>query len=261
MSEKAGEGEPLLRVRGLRMYFPIHSGIFRRRVGEVKAVDDVSFDIAAGETLGLVGEFGLRQVDDGAGDPAALCPDRRRGAARRARHRPSRGRRAAGVPAADADDLPGPAGEPQPADDGGLDHRRAARRAREAVARRPAGAGARADGRGRAQPALRQPLPARVLGRPAPAHRHRPGAGAQPEVHRLRRAHRRARRLDPGAGRQPARGPPGALRAHLPLHQPRPVDGPPPRDAGRGDVPRPDRRDRARRRRSTGGRCIPTPRR
>ena len=209
MSETAGQGEPLLRVRGLRMYFPIHSGIFRRRVGEVKAVDGVSFDIAAGETLGLVGESGCGKSTTGRAILRLYAPTGGEVRARRARHRPSRGRRAAGAPAADADDLPGPAGEPQPADDGGLDHRRAARRAREAVARRPAGAGARADGRGRAQPPLRQPLPARVLGRPAPAHRHRPGAGAQPEVHRLRRAHRRARRLDPGAGRQPARGPPG----------------------------------------------------
>jgi oligopeptide transport system ATP-binding protein len=50
--------EPLLRVEGLKMYFPIFKGLFRRRVGEVKAVDDVSFSIAEGETLGLVGESG-----------------------------------------------------------------------------------------------------------------------------------------------------------------------------------------------------------
>ena len=49
---------PLVRVRDLKMYFPIHSGILRRHTGDVKAVDGVSFDIMRGETLGLVGESG-----------------------------------------------------------------------------------------------------------------------------------------------------------------------------------------------------------
>ncbi len=49
---------PLVQVDGLKMYFPIYSGILRRHTGDVKAVDGVSFNIQAGETLGLVGESG-----------------------------------------------------------------------------------------------------------------------------------------------------------------------------------------------------------
>ena len=49
---------PLVEVKNLKMYFPIHSGLLRRHTGDVKAVDDVSFHILPGETLGLVGESG-----------------------------------------------------------------------------------------------------------------------------------------------------------------------------------------------------------
>jgi oligopeptide transport system ATP-binding protein len=48
----------LVEVRDLVKYFPIHAGLFSRHVADVKAVDGVSFDIEAGETLGLVGESG-----------------------------------------------------------------------------------------------------------------------------------------------------------------------------------------------------------
>jgi peptide/nickel transport system ATP-binding protein/oligopeptide transport system ATP-binding protein len=49
---------PLLEVKNLKVYFPILGGVLRRRVGEVKAVDDVSFTVERGQTVGLVGESG-----------------------------------------------------------------------------------------------------------------------------------------------------------------------------------------------------------
>jgi peptide/nickel transport system ATP-binding protein len=49
---------PLLEVRNLKKFFPIVKGVFRQVVGQVRAVDDVSFAIREGETLGLVGESG-----------------------------------------------------------------------------------------------------------------------------------------------------------------------------------------------------------
>ena len=49
---------PILEVRNLKVWFPIRSGIFRFHTGDVKAVDDVSFTIEPGTTVGLVGESG-----------------------------------------------------------------------------------------------------------------------------------------------------------------------------------------------------------
>ena len=49
---------PLLEVRGVKKYFPIKKGFFNKVVGQIKAVDDVSFELFSGECLGLVGERG-----------------------------------------------------------------------------------------------------------------------------------------------------------------------------------------------------------
>ena len=53
-----GDGNPILRVRDLRKWFPLGEGILNRRRLSVKAVDGVSFDVHSGETLGIVGESG-----------------------------------------------------------------------------------------------------------------------------------------------------------------------------------------------------------
>ncbi len=50
--------KPLLDIRNLKKHFPVRGGFFRRVVGQLKAVDDVSFRIPRGQTFGLVGESG-----------------------------------------------------------------------------------------------------------------------------------------------------------------------------------------------------------
>jgi oligopeptide transport system ATP-binding protein len=59
------ERDVLLQVKNLKKHFPIRGGLFKRRIGAVKAVDGVSFDVYRGETLGLVGESGCGKSTTG----------------------------------------------------------------------------------------------------------------------------------------------------------------------------------------------------
>ena len=102
---------------------------------------------------------------------------------------------------------------------------------------------------------------ARILGRPAPAARHRQGAVGQPRRDRGRRAGLGARRLGAGAGAEPADRPAGGAGPRLSLHQPRSRGDAAHQPSHRRDVSRPHRRARRPSARCSPSRCIPTPRR
>ena len=64
--DSSNQNEVLLEVKNLKMHFPVTSGMFfSRTVAHIKAVDDVSFFVRKGETLGLVGESGCGKTTTG----------------------------------------------------------------------------------------------------------------------------------------------------------------------------------------------------
>ena len=76
--DRGGPAQPLLLVNNLRKHFPVRGGLLNRQVATVQAVDDVSFSVRKGETLGIVGESGcgksttarllMRLIEPDAGD-------------------------------------------------------------------------------------------------------------------------------------------------------------------------------------------------
>lgn len=64
MSETSKKN-PILKVEGLKVHFPIKEGLLQREVGQVRAVDGLTFDVYRGETLGLVGESGCGKTTTG----------------------------------------------------------------------------------------------------------------------------------------------------------------------------------------------------
>jgi oligopeptide/dipeptide ABC transporter ATP-binding protein len=63
--DNGGQGQVLLSVRNLRKYFPIRGGLFSSHIGDVRAVDGVTFDVHESETVGLVGESGCGKTTVG----------------------------------------------------------------------------------------------------------------------------------------------------------------------------------------------------
>ena len=67
VAEIKADEKPKLKVENLKVYFPIRKGIFKRTVGHIKAVEDVSFSLYEGRTLALVGESGSGKTTSGKG--------------------------------------------------------------------------------------------------------------------------------------------------------------------------------------------------
>ncbi len=70
------DAEIILKLRGVKTYFPVKAGVFRQTVGHVKAVDGVDLDVYRGEVLGLVGESGCGKTTTGKIAAGLLSPSR-----------------------------------------------------------------------------------------------------------------------------------------------------------------------------------------
>ena len=223
---------PLLEVDGLVKHFPARGGARCTRSTTSR------FTVDAGETLGLVGESGSGKSTVARLVVRLLEPDRRRHPGRR---RPTSRTSRAGALRALRRRVQIVFQDPYSS----LDPRMTARAivseplriaGRNDEIRTPRARGA-ATGRARVAEHERT-LPARAVRRSTSARRDRPRARGRTRAARARRAGHRARRVDPGADPQPARGPAGAARPRVPVHRPRPCGRAPPGRSRRRDAPR-----------------------
>ena len=216
-------GDVILRARGLTRHFGGGGDVVARalaRVGlarprpVVRAVEGRELRPASRRSTGRRGRVRLRQVHAG--------PDGGRAAA--AERRDDRGRPAVrrGRQARDANGVPGPVLVAQSAQARVEPRGRGTARAPHRLAAGTGRLRGRPDGALRDRRGVPRPLRARVLGRPAPAHRDSTRAGREARDPRLRRGGVRARRVDPGADREPLHGPAGRAWPDLPVYQPRP---------------------------------------
>ena len=230
--------DTLLRVEHLTVEYPLD------RHRRVHAVSDVSFDIATGETLGLVGETGCGKSTTGRA--VLQLPPPTSGSV------VYDGHELVGLPKAQLRELR-PSMQIVLQDPiSSLNPRRKVHDIVAAPLRvwkhKPEQIESRVtevlDAVGLDVVASRRPAAPLVLGRAGAADLHRPGPGlAAPAAH-LRRAGVRPRRLRAGADPQPAPGPQGPVRPDDAVHLPRPRRRQPRQRPGRGDVPRQAVRDR-----------------
>ena len=153
---------PLVEVEGLVKYYPIVGGFLRRHIGDVKAVDDVSFDVRRGEMFGLVGESGCGKSTLGKTLIQLQPPTAGQARARRRADLRQEGQGAQEAAPPDADHLPGPGRLAQPADADQRHHRRGA--ARPGATRRTTGAIARSATSGSATTSTRSACAATTPG-------------------------------------------------------------------------------------------------
>src|SRR3989304_5766088 len=238
-SGRAAESEALVDVRNLKIYFPVMAGfLISRKIAENKAVDDITFSVKRGETLGLVGESGCGKSTTGRAILQLYRPtdghiyfegtdlgSLRGNDLRRMRRRMQmifQDPYASLNPRMSIRDI---IGEPLTIHNLG---NKSERRERVAELMRIVGL----------NPYYASRFPHEFSG----GQRQRIGVargGAPPRLHCVGGASLRPRRVDPGADNQPAGGAAGAVRPNLPLHRPRPRRRAPHQRPRRRHGPRP----------------------